>query len=269
MSTEMTKEVGKMLVPEGTELEEVMAKNKNWPYPAHLDGWYLIHVAIRVDMENIKTAVGQTLAQLKDSKPLSAWQVRYWQKYFANFYDIVHMHHENEEEIMFPFIATKVQLPPKMSADHQTLTATLVKCRALVQGLREGGALADDTATFQQLKDSFESLMTLMAEHLDEEEEVGLPLLRKHFTMHEFKPTEKKIVARVTPHEVGYVMHAMADDAARRSWMTDVAGMPGFVQSLIMMPALHKWTREWQPMIESLKTGIYQPPQKSGCLCFS
>ncbi len=30
----------------------------------------------------------------------------------------VHHHHENEEKIFFPVLASRITLPPKMSADH-------------------------------------------------------------------------------------------------------------------------------------------------------
>jgi hypothetical protein len=37
----------------------------------------------------------------------------------------VHNHHDHEEKIFFPWVETKVKLPPKMSADHKTLVANL------------------------------------------------------------------------------------------------------------------------------------------------
>lgn len=37
----------------------------------------------------------------------------------------VHNHHDHEEKIFFPWMETKVKLPPKMSADHKTLIANL------------------------------------------------------------------------------------------------------------------------------------------------
>ena len=46
--------------------------------------------------------------------------------------EVMHDHHDHEEKIFFPWMQTKIQLPPKMSADHKTLIANLeeVSCRA-------------------------------------------------------------------------------------------------------------------------------------------
>ena len=82
-----------------------------------------------------------------------------------------------------------------------------------------------------------------MLPHLLEEEQESLPLMRSCFTAKEFKPIEKKLIAGMSPFDMGWLLRAMSDDESRRYWMTEVAGIPRLVQIIIMMPALRKYLR--------------------------
>ena len=48
-----------------------------------------------------------------------------------------------------------------------------------------------------------------MRQHLEEEEIIGLPLLRKHFTAKEAAVTEKKIIADTKPGDVAWFVRPM------------------------------------------------------------
>ena len=52
-------------------------------------------------------------------------------------------------------------------------------------------------------------LRGLMRQHLEEEEIIGLPLLRKHFTAKEAAVTEKRIIAGMKPSDMAWFLRPM------------------------------------------------------------
>lgn len=54
--------------------------------------------------------------------------------------------------LVFPWMASKVQLPEKMAADHKTLLDSLDSCTTMVTSLKAGGNASEDAAKITQLK---------------------------------------------------------------------------------------------------------------------
>ncbi len=61
------------------------------------------------------------------------------------------------------------------------------------------------------------------------------------------------------------MLRVFPSDQARRQWMTDIAGIPGFVQSLVMMPAHKKFKNKWARLIQEVKEGQRIPAEPTGC----
>lgn len=80
------------------------------------------HEAIRREM----TRMCLSINKLNESRG-EAWQVVYFCEWFTDqFAAMVHEHHDNEEVIYFPWIATKVELPDKkLSEGHKELIAQI------------------------------------------------------------------------------------------------------------------------------------------------
>jgi len=177
----------------------------------------------------------------------------------------VHFHHENEEKLVFPFLTTKVAPPPKMSADHVSLATVLELLDKAFKALQ---ASVYSQSELEALSASFEAMEKDMCDHLKEEEDVGLPLLRHHFTLKEFKPVEKKIVESAPPSEFGWVARPMGE-AKAKLWMTETLKVPGLVQSMLLLPAVRKYAREVTKPFDALLAGakeyVVEPPP--GCAC--
>jgi hypothetical protein len=48
---------------------------------------------------------------------------------WARFKTIVHFHHEHEETLVFPFMAKRIVVPPKLGADHQARARSIAPAR--------------------------------------------------------------------------------------------------------------------------------------------
>jgi hypothetical protein len=142
-------------------------------------------------------------------------------------------------------------------------------CGAGIAAVQPTDAGASAEAGLRSLLASFVAFETSMCAHLLEEEEVGLPLLRHHFSSKEFTPVEKEIVAHATPADVAWILRPMASDAARRAWMSNAVRMPWFVQVLFMMPALRRYNRDVVVPMAALRVGdtAAPPAPDAGCAC--
>ena len=208
---------------------------------------------------------------------------------WERFSGFVHFHHHNEDAYVFPWLAKKApaEAIKPLSGDHevrhtwhacsrvrqltrrpsaQTLVKLMEKCNTgfatLKKALKGGEALATLVADYAAMK-------ACMLAHLLDEEQVGLPLMRHHFTYNDFKHIEKKILEHATTAELAWVLRPMDNDAAKREWMTTVAHIPGPVQSLVIMPAVRRYNRDVVVPIEALCNGASEaPPQPdAGCAC--
>lgn len=150
----------------------------------------------------------------------------------------------------------------------QELVALLDKCGRGIAAVQPGVGHAAAEGLRSLLAD-FVTFQDSMSAHLLEEEEVGLPLLRHHFTAKEFKVVEEQIVAHATPADVAWVLRPMASDAARRAWMTDVVKIPTPVQALIIMPAYRRYNRNIVMPMAALRAGdtAAPPAPDAGCAC--
>ena len=155
-----------------------------------------------------------------------------------------------------------------MVLTHRTLAQELL---AIVPSLDAGLAAvrANGQSAVAQLLADFVPFKSEVEKHLLEEEQVGLPLLRANFSATDFKPVEKKMRARVTPAVLAWFLRPFPDDAARRDWMTRVAGLSGPAISLVMMPAIKKYQNTVVAPMRALIDGAKEAPPQSdaGCAC--
>ncbi|KXZ53171.1 hypothetical protein GPECTOR_7g1063 [Gonium pectorale] len=249
-------------------LEKHMATSAAWPFPGHLDGWKVSHNAIRFDMENMLAAIVKTKAQVDGGKPLAEWQVEAFKVVMGDLHHTVHKHHDHEEEIFFPWMESRFKVPEKMGTDHKTIMSLLDKCRELTGSLKSSNN-AEAQSVLSDLHTVFTQLRHLMRQHLEEEEIVGLPLLRKHFNAKELAKVEKKIIASMKPSDVAWVLRPLSP-AGKKETMTRL-NIPGLVQRLVFLPAIAKDDCTIIHAYKELAAGerLPLPGRKKGFMCFS
>ena len=123
----------------------------------------------------------------------------FWTKYLSE----VHHHHEVEEEIFFPYMEKVVKMPPKLTSDHLELFVLMEDLDKQIKAL---GTSSKDNA-IQSLVDvvvDFTAFKRKMNAHLAEEEEVGLPMLRFHFSEKTIKPAIDKLLAKIKPENTAW-----------------------------------------------------------------
>ncbi len=97
------------------------------------------------------------------------------------------------------------------------------------------------------------------------EDEVGLALLRHHFTHAEYAPVGRQLLQRAPTDEVAWLLRPMGGgDDARRDWLTRVAGVPALTQDVLLLPAARRYRRNVVWPMTALRRGATEapPPQK-------
>ena len=194
-------------------LKELQADPENTPSPFYAEkltsaiynklnppkAWYDVsllvpHEGIRHEMNGMVEAV----AALKpDYDKANTWRsVQFAKWYIHYFYIAIHSHHDNEELIYFPFIATRAKLPEtRLTKDHEELVKMLDEMKGLCDTIiqKKGMSCSSKIKTLQAKVPSF---VEHMEEHLQEEEATVPPLLRDHFTVEEEQACVAKIIER-------------------------------------------------------------------------
>lgn len=163
-----------MLAP----LETVLQQNPDF----HEIGYLLMHRAIVKDIRDMAQAANRFASlSREDSVRLYNWFKFYW--------DMLEMHHTEEDERFFPFIFKRV---PNIIKDFDRLSQDHTKFDSLVeligetlqqlQGLNQGQERSNLTRQIINLLASFRDMLE---DHLEREEGLVVPALAKNFTASE------------------------------------------------------------------------------------
>ncbi|GAB2480841.1 hemerythrin domain-containing protein [Jatrophihabitans fulvus] len=90
--------------------------------------------------------------------------------------DLLHHHHEGEDELLWPLLRERVPAPELALADAEAQHAAIDAALDEVTRRREAWAVHADAATAESLIEALDHLFALVREHLDHEEEQLLPL---------------------------------------------------------------------------------------------
>lgn len=246
-------------------LAALLARNKDWPFSADEDGWVMAHNTIRKDMKDFEQALATVVQGMKQGAALEDWQASHIAKYFAVMYGFIHHHHEIEEEIVFPCMKKKCELGERLSSDHKTLIELLDRCKDIVSGLKASQKTGSELKAVESLQAAFAVMQPRMCEHFKEEEEMGLPLLRMHFTAKEFVPIENRIKKGLKPSDLAHVLNPISSKEGKKEAMTHL-GVPSLIQSLIMLPACKTYEKQVQRLVKELQQGKQAAPSNAmGC----
>lgn len=233
-------------------------KDSLWTYPPDKDGWMLAHNMIRHEVNNMISGLQNASKKSPNTSP--DWVVDSIKQIWAHHYDVVMDHHRNEDDIMNPFIKTRVKLPEKLEADHEILVTKMRDVQNAVQRLVPGNSLDNLIALMEDYRNT-------MFPHLEEEEQVALPLLRAYFTPDEVKVKIGEIMQTTGAGELGSFIDTMGDDYFRSTFMPQ-EGIPFFVWYLKFRNDHKHFVTNVKCHFDALKDGApMSVPRKGTFLC--
>ncbi|KAL4443791.1 hypothetical protein ABPG75_011528 [Micractinium tetrahymenae] len=232
-----------------------------WRVPPEQDGWVLSHDALRLDLADLQRLLDALAAQAAAGRPLQRAQVEAAAAAWRYFEHMLGVHHDTEEELYFPLLRTRFEVPQKQSADHRRILGLMQECDAKITAVQGVRAAADAAVQMEALRASFSQLRQLCEQHFREEEAETLPLIRAHFAPAEVTPTAKKIAKAYALLDMGNYLRPMTP-AQRTAWMSRV-GMPFFIQWLML---LQVWRYERTTGLGARKRRVTSPPGRSAAL---
>lgn len=146
--------------------------------------------------------------------------------------DGLHMHHTTEDDLIWPKLLGRAGLDAplvmRMEEQHHEIDASVAEVRATMLGWR-----ADPTpSTSSALADRIGEFMVVLEEHLDEEEEVVVPLIDRHLTEAEWQEVGRRGFEKFTPAQRWIATGQLVEVATTEETATMFAKLPPPVKVL-------------------------------------
>lgn len=203
--------------------------------PHDLTGMYVMHHAFRRDLTRFVEAARRTPVEEAD-----VW--RALEQRWAAFDDVLHHHHQIEDEAFWPVLlrhadeagnAEDRATLEAMEAEHAVIDPALERCSEALGQMVAHPCADHRNALDVRLTATRESLL----QHLHHEETVALPLVERSMTEQEYADAEaaaqKGYPVRSFTFLIPWVMHELPEEAGRR---VTADAFPGFA-------LLHRLTR--------------------------
>lgn len=144
------------------------------------EGYLIPHEPLRMGLRLARDALNAGALD-------APWKIPIFFTWLEYFEHLIHTHHDIEEKIFFPWIATKAPIPEKHSLGHKELMPALANLRSYKDKLTAEYAKPDGTAAtlVSDFQNDWAKFLTDMEDHLAEEEEDIPPIMKKHFTPEE------------------------------------------------------------------------------------
>lgn len=231
-------------------------KDHLWKGPMKEDGWVHAHNAIRGEVEDIKNSLG--LFPKNFPGGATAWAIDLIQSIWKEHEKHVLSHHMNEDNIMTPFMSSRINLPDKLEEDHKQIVDRMKRVGALIETMKEGDSIDGVMSALLAYEE-------VLLPHLLEEEQVALPLCRAYFTPDEVKAQVRKMSFHGPPVEMGSFIYYMREDHFRTQFMKH-EGIPTFLWWLVMKPNYKYFMKHMKEPLDAIRTGRQPAVDASGCL---
>lgn len=223
-------------------------KTHLWAHPMEEDGWVHAHNALRGEID-----VMRDILQALGRRSLKAWEVSSLQSWWTGHEIHVHDHHANEDLKFSPYMATRINLPAKLTTDHMPLVEMLDALGARINRLREG-----DSAV--ELRREWTRYERLMKPHLREEEQIALPLLRAYFTPAEVGKLVESILGESPQVSLGSFLYFMGGTREACAKFMENEGIPFFVWYIAFKGHIQVYQDQMVRHADALRSGTPPPP---------
>jgi iron-sulfur cluster repair protein YtfE (RIC family) len=212
------------------------AKTAAEPEP-DLTSIMVIHRAIRQDLRRLAASLAEIAGH---GAPPS--QARAITRYTAALLAEIRAHHENEDEVLWPMVAATagqaVDLAP-LTDDHRAIEAAVDRAsRALASFRAQPGAPAELHTSVIDLRD-------MLDEHVDDEEEQILPVMRRYLPAEAYRWCDRQVRRKASRPGVCFTApwlarHAQQDELSR---LLAAGGWPARVVLAVARPGYARLER--------------------------
>jgi hemerythrin-like domain-containing protein len=152
--------------------------------------------------------------------------------YLANVLELLRVHHDGEDELMFPKLVDRSadpELVRRIAAEHHDLDAALPAATAAISAWVADGSTDSGDAVLAALKD----LEVALVPHLDHEEEAILPLVSEHISVEEWDELPGHAMQTFQGDNLFLILGLVRDEFTQEQRDRMLEGMPP--------PAVEAW----------------------------
>lgn len=157
--------------------------------------------------------------------------------------DGLHMHHTTEDDLIWPKLLDRAGLDAprvkRMEEQHKQIDASVAEVRAAMPVWRSDPTAATGAA----LADRIGEFLVVMEEHLDEEEEVVVPLIDRHLTEAEWQDVGERGFEKFTPAQRWIATGQMVEVATPEETAMMFGTLPAPVKVLWHLIGKRKYRR--------------------------
>ena len=227
-------------------------KEALWKYPAISDGWFRIHNTIRAEMGKFRAM----LVRVSQETVMQDWQIDALKMYWKGHFQIVHTHHGHEENLFNPMLKERVELPAKLEKDHEQILKLMNKVDDEVAKISSGAG-----STLQPVLKAFDKYAPDMKNHLTEEENICVPLIRAYFEPKTVGDKVAQIMKKMPKTEMGAFVHHQGSQAEFQKFMAQ-EGIPLFAWYLGFKKCRTMYREKMETLVQRVLTGV-QPANTS------
>jgi len=204
-------------------------------------------------------------ASKKRGGALQEWEVACVTTAWKTHYLHIHSHHSNEDDMLTPYLETRINYPDKLTADHKELVAKLDRIDAIVESLGQKEEEGNLSGLTEEMLSELREYQGLMLPHLKEEEDEGLALSRAYFEPHEIGEITQKIIAGSPKIEMGSFIVCQGIDEFRNGFMKRHQ-IPAVAWDAQFKDCATVFDKDFTKPVEALKTGIQiEQEEKDAC----
>jgi hemerythrin-like domain-containing protein len=227
-------------------------KEAQWKYPAISDGWFRIHNAIRAEMGKFRAI----LVRVSQQTEIEDWQINALKTYWKGHSELVHSHHAHEEELLIPMLKERVDLPDKLEKDHEQILKLMSLVDEEVAKISTGAG-----SKLAPVLQAFDKYDLDMKNHLTEEEDICVPLMRAYFEPEYIGPKIADIMKEMDKTEMGAFVHHQGSQAEFQKFMAQ-EDIPFFVWYLEFKACRTMYRKKMETLVQRVLTGA-QPANTS------
>ena len=248
-----------------------------WTYGVKHDGWWIAHEALRGELNDFQMALKSLVPiPLTSTVPSSTAVTDHsviviaLQKWWRGHLKHMHSHHRNEDRIIKGFATQRFRWPDFVETDHQDILQRLNAIDALVQRIVEiGKSVASSRDTTGSSSPPSDNIVTCMAElkslwadynrvilqHLDQEEQVCIALMRAYFHPKHVQKMQHRLGMMGPAVEMGAIVHYVGEVGMKESMKAQQTPrmMEAIGWNLILKPRHRHYMKAMVKQLEILK----------------
>ncbi|KAI2498126.1 Hemerythrin HHE cation binding domain [Fragilaria crotonensis] len=250
-----------------------------WTYGVQHDGWWIAHEALRGEVNDFQMAL-ESLVSIPSASTVPAATavtdhsvvVIAMQKWWRGHLKHMHSHHRNEDRIIKRFATQRFRWPDFVENDHQEILQRLDAIDTLVQRIVEiGTSVASSTGSdntdrisppsdnivtcITELKSLWTDYNRVILQHLDQEEEVCIALMRAYFHPKHVQRMQHRLGMMGPAVEMGAIVHYVGEVGMKESMKAQKTPriMEAIGWNLILKPRHRHYVKAMVNQLEILK----------------